>query len=113
MVLFPFGENVTRRRFTDGPNDRYGKPSRVPVDTILPELAAFNPGGTSEPAEVDRDSVTDTPNLYFTNAPDLTAQDDVQIRGEWFHVDGTPAVYRSPFDGVTGGVVVRLKRVSG
>lgn len=113
MFTFPFGENVTRRRFTDGPLDRYNKPTKIPTETILPQLGAFNPGGSTEPLEADRAPVITSPSLYFTEAPDVTERDELMVRGEWFQVIGTPAVYVSPFDGVTGGVVVTLRRVGG
>lgn len=108
-----FGETIIRRRFTDGPVDRYGKPSKVPNDVALEQTAAFDPGGSVEPVEVGRVSTVTSPSLYFTEVPDLTEADEVQVRGLWFRVDGVPAVYVSPFTGVTGGVVVRLERVSG
>lgn len=113
MFTFPFGEQVTRRRFSAGAPDRYGNPTRVPVDTVLPQLAAFNPGASEEPLEADRASVELSPSLYFTDSPDVRADDELCVRGEWYLVDGAPLIYASPFDGDTGGSHIRLKRVNG
>lgn len=113
-MRLPFGSPVTRRRFAPSADlDRYGNPVMVATETELPELAAFDPGGTAESIEADRGAVTTSPSLYFAEPPDLAPSDEVQARGEWFTVEGAPLIYVSPFDGVTGGVVVRLKRVDG
>lgn len=106
-------ESVTRRRFTDGPDDRYGNPTKVPTDSLLEQRAAFDPGGSRAPVEVGRTQTITTPKLYFTEAPDLNADDNVQVRGRWYSVEGDPADWRDPFGSDVGGWVVELQKVSG
>ena len=114
MTAYPFGEPVERRRFAPSADlDRYGNPVMVATVETISQVAAFDPGGTVESLDADRGAVTASPSLYFADAPDLAPSDEVQVRGQWFTVEGAPLIYVSPFDGVTGGVVVRLKRVDG
>lgn len=107
------GVQVTRRRYTDGTLDRYGNPTRTATESVLPMLAAFDPGGSSEPVEVGRESVVTSPTLYFFEAPDLTADDDVSVGGAWFAVEGDPATWAHPWSGRTFGTAVTLRRVAG
>ena len=109
------GEPVTRRRQQQTGTDRYGNPEYSTVDTVLPELAGFDPGGSREPVEVGREPTVTTPKLYFLRAyPDLTDDDQVIIRGVAYDIEGIPADWRSPFEGSDiGGVVVELKKVDG
>lgn len=111
--MIPAGEPVTRiRREATGGTDRYGQPLTADVEADLGS-AAFDPGGTREPVEVGRAPVVTNPTLYFTHRPDVAAGDRVRVRGRVFEVDGDPADWRSPWDGVFGGLVVNLQVVTG
>lgn len=108
------GEPVTRRREQQTGEDRYGDPIYETVDTVLPERAGFDPGGTREPVGVGREQVVTEPKLYFLKQhPDLTTEDQVIVRGLVFDIEGIPADWRSPFGSSVGGTVVELKVVDG
>lgn len=107
------GEPVTRRRQEQSGTDRYGNPVYGWVDTVLPERAAFDPGGTREAVEVGRDPVVTTPKLYFIVHPDLASTDRLVVRGRVYTVQGDPAVWDDPFGSAVGGTVVELEAVSG
>ena len=109
------GEPVTRIRAgaSTGEADRYGHKNLEPdVETPLPG-AAFAPAGSTEPIAVGRREVITQDTLYFRRLVDLTADDRVRVRGKVREVDGDPAIWRNPFDGLVRGVVVRLKSTEG
>lgn len=113
MVTF-VGEPVTRRRQQQTGTDRYGNPVYEPVDVVLEERAAFDPGGSREPVEVGREQTVTTPKLYFRRAyPDLNDTDQVLVRGVVFDIEGNPADWKSPYASTVGGLVVELKRAEG
>lgn len=108
------GEPVTRRRQQQTGVDRYGNPVYTPVDAVLPERAAFDPGGSRDPVEVGREQTITTPKLYFPKAyPDLNDTDQVLIRGVVFDLEGNPADWKSPYGSDVGGLVVELKKAEG
>lgn len=108
------GEPVTRRRQQQTGEDRYGSPVYELVDTVLPEPAAFDPGGSREPVEVGRTQTITTPKLYFPKAyPDLNDTDQVVVRGLVYAIEGTPPDWKSPYGSDVGGLVVELKRAEG
>lgn len=109
-----FGEPIIRiRRVQDG-TDRYGNPTYVDEEAVLPEWAGFAPEqASSEPVTVGREAVFVKPSLYFPGQwPDLTDTDRVRVRGHTYQVVGVPAEWRSPWSGF-GGLVVTLERVEG
>jgi hypothetical protein len=108
------GEPVTRRRQQQTGVDRYNNPVYEPVDTVLEERAAFDPGGSREPVEVGRTQTVTTPKLYFRRAyPDLNDTDQVLVRGVVYDIEGNPADWKSPYGSDVGGLVVELKRAEG
>lgn len=108
------GEPVTRRRREQTGEDRYGNPEYGLVDTVLPERAAFDPGGSRNPVEVGREQTVTTPKLYFqTQWPDLARDDQVIVRGVTYDIEGNPADWRSPWGSGLGGLVVELKIAEG
>lgn len=117
MVNF-IGEPVTRRRRVQDGVDRYGEPVYVTQDTLLPQRAAFDPGGergdvviTADPT---RDLVVTKPKLYFLRAvPDLVQSDRVIVRGLVYDIDAPPADWQDPFGSDVGGLVVELTRATG
>lgn len=106
-------ETVTRLRPTSSGTDSLaqpipGTPTETPIDGAL-----FNPGGSSEPVEPGRTPVITEPTLYFRNQwPDITAKDQVRVRGVVYDVEGDPAVWHRG-EQVRGGLVVPLKRAGG
>lgn len=108
------GETVTRLRTGASPGlDPYDNP--LPgVDAEIPLTgAAFDPGGSLEPAEVGRAQTVTTPRLYFRTSPDIISSDRLRVRGLVYDVIGHPALWVSPFTGVTAGLVVELKVAEG
>lgn len=108
------GETVTRLRTGASPGeDPYGNPlPGVDVEVAIPG-AAFDPGGSLEPVEVGRAQTVTTPKLYFTTSPDIISSDRLRVRGLVYSVIGRPALWVSPFTGVTAGMVVELKVAEG
>ena len=110
----PSGLPVTRIRETaTGAEDRYGNPVTAPVETVLDQLAAFDPGGSREPVEVGRTATVTTPKLYFIEPVDLTTTDSVRVNARTFTVEGVPAEWQDPFGTNVGGMVVELQEASG
>lgn len=112
-TTLPTGVTVTRRRYTNGPDDRYGNPTKIPADVVLEQKAAFDPGGSREPVEVGRTRTVTTPKLYFVEPVDLTPADEVFVGGRRFTVEGEPADWSDPFGSDVGGTVVEIQRVDG
>ncbi|MCB2411794.1 hypothetical protein LGT39_02885, partial [Demequina sp. TTPB684] len=92
----------------------YGKPTKTPVDVVLDQRPAFDPGGSREPVEVGRTQTVTTPKLYFVESVvDIADKDEVLIAGKRYTVQGDPADWPDPFGSEVGGVVVELQRVDG
>lgn len=108
------GEPVTRRRRELTGTDIYGTPVFELVDTVLPERAAFDPGGDTVISDPTRVQVVTKPKLYFLRAvPDLRRDDSVIARGVVYEIDGEPSDWVDPFGSMAGGLVVELKRAEG
>lgn len=129
-MMFPHGETVTRLRAPLAEDPYSGEtirrdwagatwpsvfPAVWPDDVEALEIpgCAFDPGGSSEPAEQGRASVTTQPSILAPFGADITATDRVVIRDRTWDVDGDPAAYRNPFTGWEAGLVVKLKAVAG
>lgn len=108
------GETVTRLR-SGTASDRYGDdastgtPAEVAVDGAL-----FAPGGSPQTFQIGRQPVIDQPVLYFLRQwPDIVQTDKIRVRGTVYEVDGDPEDWRSAYGSGLGGLVVKLKKVSG
>ena len=90
--------------------DRYNNPVVTWTATTLDGGTwLFDPGGSVEPAGVDRAQTVTTPTLYAPGwTPDLTAADRVTVDGRLWLIDGEPAPWGF-WAGGTAGTVVRLK----
>lgn len=113
---FPYGDTVTRLRPTAAIDPYSGE--ATDADWTDPDVldvpgCAFDPGGSSEPAEVGRGSVTTSPTLYAPTEADIRASDRVVVRGRTWQVDGDPALWMHPMTGWAAGLVVNLKGVEG
>lgn len=95
-----------------GPDDVYGNDTTVDVDTAT--SGAFAPAGSAELVQ-GRDTVSTQDAFYIFGAPAVApaAIDQITVRGTRYDVDGTPAVWISPFTGWAPGLVVKLKAVTG
>lgn len=108
-----FGERIVRLRRTQVDLDRYNNPVHAWASVLLPERAAVDPGGSSEPVEAGRAPVVTKPRLFFPGSwPDIVSDDRLIVRGHLYAVAGRPAEWRSPWTGL-GGLVVELNEVSG
>jgi len=105
------GETVTRLRPGAPTVDEYG--TQIPgAEVEVPIMgAAFDPGGSSEPAQTGTARVVTTPKIYFTTSPDVLSSDRMRVRGLVYSVIGNPALWINPFTGATAGLVVELKAV--
>lgn len=113
-TTLPTAVEVYRRRGTTVVGtDPYGNDILEASVDLLPQRAAFAPGGSSEPVEADRASVITAPTLYFIESPDLREGDEVEVDGVLYSVEGRPAVWASPFGGSVGGAVATLREVAG
>lgn len=106
-------ETVTRIRATSSGTDAFSKPiPGTPTETDI-EGALFAPGGSSEPVEPGRTPIITKPTLYFRMSwPDITADDQIRVRGVVYGVEGDPAEWHRGQQ-LEGGMVVPLKRVGG
>ena len=108
------GEPVTRIRTAASPGlDPYGNPLPGADVEVLLTGAAFDPGGSLEPLEVGRAQTVTTPRLYFRSSPDVISSDRLRVRGLVYAVIGRPALWISPYTGVTAGLVVELRLAEG
>lgn len=108
-----YGEPVERARRVLAGVDRYGNPTYTWDLVTLPVLAAFDPGGSTEPVEVERQSVVTTPTLYFPEVVDIDRTDELIVRGRRYAVEGIPADWADPWGTAVGGTVVPLREVEG
>lgn len=90
-------------------------PSWDPDDVLQENLSAFAVEPVSSTEDNDgRQAVITGLRVYFRRSwPDVAAPDRMVARGAEWQVDGQPADWRSPYAGVTGGLVVALKAVTG
>jgi len=107
------GETVGVIRPTTAP-DRYEDDTLVYGTTATHTVAgcAFDPGGSSRTAD-GRNAFETTPTLYAPAGADILKTDRIIVRGDVYTITGKPAVWTSPFDGQTKGVVVPLQEVTG
>jgi hypothetical protein len=91
--------------------DSYGDDIYTDVD-VAAQSQAFDPGGSVESVQ-GQDLIVTQPTVYLEPGASVDGVSAVTVRGVRYDVDGTPAVWVSPFTGLQRGVVVRLKRVTG
>jgi len=107
------GETVGVIRPTTG-DDRYGDAGLTYGTEPTHEVhhCAFDPGGSTWTPE-GRNAFETTPTLYAPPGADIAKTDRIIVRGDTYTITGKPAVWTSPFDGQTKGVVVPLQEVTG
>jgi len=111
------GVVVSRVRFADtDETDAYGNeiPGEATTDVIADAWAW--PRMSNEQAENGRDGVVVGLTAWIPPGYDLTPDDQVDVNGERYRIDGDagPAVeYESPFTGWNPGSTVALVRVEG
>jgi hypothetical protein len=109
------GRTVTRLRNEQTGVDRYNNPVFEKVPTDIPG-ALFAPERSSgEVITVGRVVLTSAPTLYWLKErPDIAADDQIEVDGVVYDVDGKPAAWTDDLGGSDlGGLVVTLKRVTG
>lgn len=110
-MSYALGEPVTIRQRIPAGLDAYGNAVFTDQTTIVTGCA-FSPGLSIE-ATQGRDTITSQPVAYLPAGTAVAGIDALTVRGVRYEVDGTPNVWRSPFTGVTRGIEVRLKGVTG
>ena len=116
----PYGETIVRLRavlVADPYSGEDTKPAwddeaQPPAELDIPGCA-IDPGGSTEPSEVGRESVVTKPTVYAPFGADVLPGDRVVVRGRTWQVDGDPAEWRSPFTGWEPGTVIKLMAVEG
>lgn len=111
-------ETITRKRravITDPySNEPTGLgPWDSAAEAILDGEWAVEPRPSSEPVQDARNAVVSGFTLYGPYEPDLTPQDRVLVRGNWYDVDGVVANWADPFTDQEVGSVVQTKVVDG
>lgn len=117
---FTYGETVVRLRAPLVPDPYTGENTRVdwddednpPAELDIPGCL-FDPGGSTEPSEVGRESVVTKPTVYAPFGADVLAGDRVVVRGRVWQINGDPAEWRNPFTGWEPGLVLNLMAVDG
>lgn len=107
------GETVGVIRPTTG-DDRYGDETLIYAEEPTHEVTgcAFDPGGSTWTPD-GRNAFETTPTLYAPGGADIDKLDRLVVRGDTYTITGKPAVWISPFDGETKGVVIALEEVTG
>lgn len=106
------GEVVIRvRAGASTSQDRYGNPLPGPNAEWPIDGARVGWGASREDVQAGRFPVVSDLNVFFPHAePDLTATDQVQVRGGLYEVIGDPFSWRGA---IAGGTVVQLRKVDG
>lgn len=102
---------VTRPATT---TDRYGDQVAdwsSTTDTVVEECIVA-PGPSGELADA-RAGVVTAITVYMPAGIDVAAHDRLVVRGAIYDVEGTPAVWSSPFTSWAPGVEVQARRVEG
>lgn len=127
MVSFPYGEKLVLVTRTVTGRDSYGNDVYGLTTTVV--VGAFAPGGSSELIQ-GQDTLIANPTVYLPagtavggvdavvrnptlNGDQPVLDGDGKPLGDWYEVDGPPAVWSSPLTGWSPGVEVRLERVTG
>lgn len=93
---------------TDGYGD--DQPSWEPDDITQEDVATRGVEPMSSTEDNDgRQAVITGFRVYLEQGAQVGADDRIVLRGTEYDVDGRPADWRSPWGGVTGGIVVALK----
>lgn len=110
-MRYAAGEPVTVRRRIPAGLDEYGNAAFTDLSAVVPGCA-FSPGLSAETVQ-GRDLTISQPIAYLPAGTAVAGIDGLTVRGVRYEVDGVPNVWRSPFTGVTRGIEVRLKGVTG
>lgn len=109
---FAHGETVTIvTPATDA--DPYSGEAGAAGSSVDVPGCGVEPRPSGEPTQDARNAVTSGFTLYMPAGTEVTASQQVQVRGETYNVVGDPAVWRSPFTGWEPGVVVQCERTVG
>jgi hypothetical protein len=113
VPTFRHGDTVTvHRRAKTGKKDPLGNAIYAFTDTAYTGVAVWAPGPGTEQTD-DRDQLTTERAMLLPPGADITAYDEVTVRGLRYAVDGDPMEHISPLTGRRGGVEVNLRRVTG
>ena len=91
--------------------DAYGNDERTTTETEVGGCA-FVPGGTAENIE-GTIQVTADAECYLPAGTVVTPEDKITYQGVTYNVDGAPGTWTSPFTGIAGPVLVRLRVITG
>lgn len=117
-VKLPFGDTVVVLRPTADGKDRYGnKKPGTPTQTTYTGCCVYPSDGNASAANEYTQGVDQVAYALVVIFPDpdadVTATDQLVVRGETWDVYGVPAVYRSPFTGTFGGIQVNAIKHKG
>lgn len=107
-----FGETVTVRHRTQGPDDRYGNPTWTWADLDV-DGCAVAPRSSAEPAQVGRQAVITGLTVYLPTGTEIGPHDRVLVRDIEYEVEGEPGDWRNPYSIRRPGIEVALTRVAG
>lgn len=105
------GETVTVHRWASGGTDAHGNTTDTWTDATVDGVAVSPRQG--EESGNNRDAVIVGLTLYFPAGTDLSAKDEVTVRGSRCQIIGEPGVWINPYTGVTRGVQAAVERVEG
>lgn len=109
------GRTVTILRHDPGGTDIYGDPVAGTVVRVDVDGCAVAPrtGSSGELEGRGRQGITEAMTLYLPAGTDLQADDQVEIDGQTYDVDGPPANWSNPYSGKRPGLEVVLRRTEG
>jgi len=109
--VFPFGETLILVSKTVAGWDSDGNDRLADVRTTVPRCPVWQE--SSSELIQGQDTVITRTVAVLPKGTDVSAIDGIEWNGGSYKVDGDPAVFTSPFTGLTPGVVVQLEKVGG
>lgn len=113
------GRTVVRVRRLPGGTDPYGDPVEGTEDRLEISRCAVAPRRTSTEGErqyagrFTRDGLVIGLDLFAPYDADITHDDQIEIDGVLYDVEGEPGRWESPYTGRRPGLVVELRRAEG
>lgn len=112
------GRTVTRVRTAVGPVDVRGIPTKGTITRLDIPGCAVAPLGSDrrtaeETSERGRHGTTTGLSLFDPSGTDLTRDDQIEIDGVLYDIDGDPSVWERPHSGRPARTEVALRRAEG
>jgi hypothetical protein len=112
-VQYRYGETVTVRTVTVTGQDSDGNDVRTSTaETVLWNVPVWDPRFGNAEATQGQDVVTSDVALWLPLSVAVAATDRLLVRGDEYEVDGNPAIFLNPYNGISGQQI-NANRVTG